>query len=996
MIPHEIPGMSIRPLFVPDEFHTRHIGPSPDEEAAMLARLGLDSREALVRETVPAQILLDRPLAIEAPVSESAALAELRELAERNEVWRSYIGAGYHDTITPEPIRRNVLENPGWYTAYTPYQAEVAQGRLEALLNFQQMVIDLTGLPVANASLLDEATAAAEAMAMARRASKSKSARFFVDDDVHPQVLSVIRTRAQWMGIEVITGHAERVIDGGDHAFFGAHLQTPDTKGRLRDFSAQISALQAAGARVSIGCDPLAAMLVRSAGAMGADIAIGSAQRFGVPLGYGGPHAAFMAVRSELVRTMPGRIIGVSKDAAGKVALRMALQTREQHIRRDKATSNICTAQALLANMASFYAVWHGPEGLERIALRVNAMARLLARLVAPTLTPVYEHWFDTLVFEPGEGIARVRERAGELRINLRELAGKSGGPTRIGVALDETVGPRDVADLAYVLAGQRIADAQLEAAIDELTPEPSSIPEAWRRTDAVLTHPVFSLHRSETEFVRYLKKLENRDISLVHSMIPLGSCTMKLNAAAEMAPVSWPEFARIHPFAPADQAEGYREMLAQLGRWLAEITGFAQVSFQPNSGAQGEYAGLHAIRHYLIAQGQGHRDVCLIPASAHGTNPASAQMMDMRIVVVGCDPQGNVDLPDLERKIAQHRDSLAALMVTYPSTHGVFEDGIVEVCRMVHEAGGQVYMDGANLNAQAGLTKPGLIGADVCHLNLHKTFCIPHGGGGPGMGPIAVAEHLAPYLPGDPRTGESGGVSAAPYGSALITTISWMYIRMMGASGIRKATEFAILNANYMAARLHGCFPVLYRGSAGRVAHECIVDMRNLKADYGVTAEDVAKRLVDYGFHAPTLSFPVPDTLMIEPTESESKAELDRFCEAMIAIHGELQKIRSGEWDREDNPLKQAPHTAFEIASSEWQHGYSRETAAYPLPWVREAKFWPSVKRVDNAAGDRQLICSCPPISDYMSNDEASGEEASGEEALTAATAVAAGGPAR
>jgi len=967
MVPQETSGSSIRSLFAPDEFHARHIGPSPAEESAMLARIGHASRDALIRATVPAQILIDSPLAFEGPATESAALAELRALAERNQVWRSYIGAGYHGTIVPEPIRRNVLENPGWYTAYTPYQAEISQGRLEALLNFQQMVIDLTGLPIANASLLDEATAAAEAMAIARRASRSKSARFFVDDDVHPQVLSVIRTRAQWMGIDVVTGHAERVL-AADTDFFGAHLQTPDTKGRLRDFTAQADALHAAGARVSIGCDPLAALLVRSPGAMGADIAIGSAQRFGVPLGYGGPHAAFMSVREDLVRTMPGRIIGVSKDAAGDTALRMALQTREQHIRREKATSNICTAQALLANMASFYAVWHGPQGLRRIALRVNAMARLLARLVAPELLPVHAHWFDTLVFDAGDSLADIDARAAQARINLRRFARSS----LVGVALDETVRAADVADLAWVLSGRRTPDAALHAAIDALAPEPGeSIPAALRRDDPVLAHPVFSLHHSETEFVRYLKKLENRDISLVHSMIPLGSCTMKLNAASEMAPITWSEFANIHPFAPAEQAEGYEAMLRQLGHWLAEITGFSAVSFQPNSGAQGEYAGLHAIRHYLLAQGQAERDVCLIPSSAHGTNPASAQMMAMRIVVVACDAQGNIDVEDLRRKVDQHRSRLAALMVTYPSTHGVFEDSIVEVCRLVHEAGGQVYMDGANLNAQAGLTKPGLIGADVCHLNLHKTFCIPHGGGGPGMGPIAVAAHLAPYLPADPRSGESGGVSAAPYGSALITTISWMYIRMMGASGIRKATEFAILNANYVAARLDPYFPVLYRGASGSVAHECIVDMRNLKAEYGVSAEDVAKRLMDYGFHAPTLSFPVADTLMIEPTESESLPELDRFCDAMIAIHGELQKILSGEWSRDDNPLKNAPHTAAEIAG-EWRHGYSRETAAFPLPWVREAKYWPPVKRVDNAAGDRHLVCSCPPIADYADDPSA------------------------
>ncbi len=992
MPPSGNPGADIRALLGDDEFHARHIGPSPAQQAAMLATLGFASRQALIRATVPANLLLDAPLALDAPVSEAQALAELRALAARNQIWRSYIGAGYHGTFTPEPIRRNLLENPGWYTAYTPYQAEVSQGRLEALLNFQQMVIDLTGLPIASASLLDEATAAAEAMAMARRASKSTSNRYLVDAATHPQVLAVVGTRAKWMGIELAVDDAERALAGeGAAEFFGAHLQTPDTFGRLRDFAAPIAALRAAGGRVTVGCDPLALMLSKSPGAMGADIAIGSAQRFGVPLGFGGPHAAFMAAREDLLRTMPGRIIGVSRDAAGNPALRMALQTREQHIRRDKATSNICTSQALLANMASCYAVYHGPQGLRRIALRVNAMARLLARLLATTRRdapqPCHDNFFDTLVFDPGPDAGAARERARALRINLRDYAAEGDATGRIGVALDETVTLADVADLAFVLGGARIEAAALDAAVASLGIEPDSIAPALRRADAVLTHPVFERYRSETAFVRYLKKLENRDISLVHSMIPLGSCTMKLNAASEMAPLTWPEFANLHPFAPRDQAAGYAAMLDQLGSWLAEITGFAAVSFQPNSGAQGEYAGLLAIRHYLAAQGQSHRDVCLIPASAHGTNPASAQMMGLRIVVVACDAQGNIDVADLEGKIAAHRDAIAALMVTYPSTHGVFEAAIAEICRMTHQAGGQVYMDGANLNAQAGLAKPGLIGADVCHMNLHKTFSIPHGGGGPGMGPIAVAAHLAPYLPAEPfplpaastsaaaaarAAAGDAAVSAAPFGSALIATISWMYVRMMGADGIRKATEVAILNANYVAQRLAPYFPVLYRGQNGEVAHECILDMRNLKADYAVSAEDVAKRLMDYGFHAPTLSFPVADTLMVEPTESESQPELDRFCEAMIAIHGELQRIASGELDREDNPLKGAPHTAAEIAG-DWPHRYSREEAAFPLPWVREAKFWPSVKRIDNAAGDRHLVCTCPPLADYVAEASAS-----------------------
>jgi len=976
---HEQIGRGLASLTGDDAFHARHLGPAGADEREMLAALGVSTRDALIDDTVPDSIRLRAPLALPAPASEAAALAELRAIASRNQVWRSYIGAGYHGTITPEPIRRNVFENPGWYTAYTPYQAEIAQGRLEALLNYQQMVIDLTGLPIANASLLDEATAAAEAMAVARRASKAASNRYLVDAGTHPQVIAVLRTRARWLGWEVVVGDAclPGTLAGG---FFGAHLQSPDTRGRLRDWSSVIDALHAQGALAAVGCDPLASLLVRSPGSMGADIAIGSAQRFGVPLGYGGPHAAFMAVREALVRMMPGRIIGVSQDAAGQPALRMALQTREQHIRRDKATSNVCTAQALLANMAGFYAVWHGPQGLLRIALRINALARMLALLVAPAgRRPAYDHWFDTLAFDVGGTLAEVIRRANALAINLRNYS-KEGSPGLVGIALDETVTLADIADLAYVLTGDRPQVKALEALGAEIEIEPGSIPEALRRRDAVLTHPVFSRHHSETEFVRYLKRLENRDLSLVHAMIPLGSCTMKLNAAAEMAPVSWPEFANLHPFAPAEQAEGYRMMLTQLGDWLCAITGFKAISFQPNSGAQGEYAGLLAIRNWQIARGERARDVCLIPSSAHGTNPATAHMMGLKIVVVACDSQGNIDTADLRAKIDVHRDQLCALMVTYPSTHGVFESAIRELCDWVHDAGGQVYMDGANLNAQAGLTQPALIGADVCHMNLHKTFCIPHGGGGPGMGPIAVAAHLAPHLPADPfRSGAdtagdspdpSGSVSAAPFGSALITTISWMYIRMMGASGIRAATEVAILNANYIAARLVPYFLVLYTGEKGRVAHECILDLRHLKTQFGVTAEDIAKRLMDYGFHAPTLSFPVADTLMIEPTESESKAELDRFCDAMISIHGELRSIASGEFDRIDNPLKQAPHTASEVAGN-WTHPYSRERAVFPLEWIRAAKFWPSVKRIDNAAGDRQLVCSCPPISDYQSATE-------------------------
>ncbi len=958
---------SVAALFDANEFHARHIGPSASQQAVMLGAIGYRSRRELIRDTVPAAILIDDAaepaLGIGEAVGESAALAELRTIASRNEVWRSYLGCGYHGTITPEPIRRNVLENPGWYTAYTPYQAEIAQGRLEALMNFQQMVIDLTGLEVANASLLDEGTAAAEAMTMLRRAGRSRQSAYFVEASTHPHVIAVMRTRARWLGIDLVVAPLE-ALDA--NAVFGAHFQSPDTEGRVRDFSAAIRALHDAKALATLGVDPLASLLVASAGTQGADVAIGSAQRFGVPFGFGGPHAAFMATRQSMVRSMPGRIIGVAHDAAGHVAYRMSLQTREQHIRRDKATSNICTAQALLANMAAFYAIWHGPQGLRRSALRTHAMARLL--IEASGLAPVHASFFDTVAFDLDAAAAdAAMARARARRINLRVLPADGSAQRRLIVALDETVGLADVADVATALCG-RDRDVALLGDLAGRTPaEALAIDASCRREDKVLTHPVFNRYRSETDFVRYLKRLENRDISLVHSMIPLGSCTMKLNAAAEMAPLSWPAFASIHPHVPPGQARGYTEMIGMLGGWLADITGFSAVSFQPNSGAQGEYAGLLAIRRYLAARGDAHRDVCLIPASAHGTNPASAQMMGMKIVVVACDADGNIDTADLAAKIAAHRDALAALMVTYPSTHGVFEASIKDICAQVHEAGGQVYMDGANLNAQCGLTKPGLIGADVCHLNLHKTFCIPHGGGGPGMGPIAVAAHLAPHLPDDPLApGDSiDAVSSAPYGSASILTISWMYIRMMGASGLRQATEVAILNANYIAARLRGHYEVLYAGANGRVAHECILDLRHFKAEYGVSAEDVAKRLMDYGFHAPTLSFPVTDTLMVEPTESESQPELDRFCDAMIAIRAEIAEIAAGTLDPADNMLKHAPHTATEIAG-DWQHGYSRDRAAFPLPWVREAKVWPSVKRIDNAAGDRQLICACPPISEY------------------------------
>jgi glycine dehydrogenase len=951
-----------------DEFHSRHIGPSAAHETQMLDELGFASRQALIKATIPAAILLDKPLKMIAPCTEMAALKELKAIAQKNELRRNFIGAGYYGTITPEPIRRNLLENPGWYTAYTPYQAEVAQGRLESLMNFQQMVVDLTGLEVANASLLDEATAAAEAMALAARACKTAAKKYFVEQHTHPQVIAVVATRAKWMGFEIVVGQCS-VLENTSEEFFGGHFQSPDTLGSVRDYSESIAALHKVGAKACVGSDLLALMLIKTPGQMGADISIGSAQRFGVPLGFGGPHAAFMATRNEFVRMMPGRLIGVSKDARGDIAYRMSLQTREQHIRRDKATSNICTAQALLANIAAFYAIYHGPEGLLRIALRAHMMARLLAQTLGKTtgVKVLQAAYFDTVAIDCDASlIDLVLKRANAQNINIRVQSN-----CRVSVSFDETSTLNDVADIASLFDGQPPQQAaDYVNALAQVMPVESDVLLAGlRRSGAVLTHSVFNRYHSETEFMRYMKRLENKDISLVHSMIALGSCTMKLNAASEMAPVTWPEFANIHPFAPSIQTMGYTQMLQQLSDWLAEITGFDAVSFQPNSGAQGEYAGLLAIRRHQEAQGQGHRDVCLIPSSAHGTNPASAQMMGMRIVVVACDDQGNIAMSDLAEKLALHAGNVSAMMVTYPSTHGVFEAAIVQACELVHAAGGQVYMDGANLNAQAGLTKPGLIGADVCHMNLHKTFCIPHGGGGPGMGPIAVAKHLANYLTNNPyaESDSKNSVSAAPVGSALITTISWMYIRMMGASGIRNATEVAILNANYIARRLQGSFEVLYRGENGCVAHECILDLRNFKTEYGVTAEDVAKRLMDYGFHAPTLSFPVTDTLMVEPTESESKPELDRFCDAMLAIYAELQKIKSGEFDALDNPLKCAPHTAQEVAG-EWLHQYSRETAVYPLPYVRGAKFWPSVKRIDNVAGDRNLVCTCPPISAYES----------------------------
>jgi glycine dehydrogenase len=937
-------------------FKNRHVASKDEEIGRMLATLGLTSLDALVDATVPEGIRLRQPLRLPEARSEHAAIEDLRELARRNKLFRSFIGMGYHDCVTPPVIQRNILENPGWYTAYTPYQAEIAQGRLEALLNFQTMVADLTGLPIANASLLDEATAAAEAMYMCHGAAKGQRDAFFAAEDCHPQTLAVVRTRALSLGIELHVGPLGE-LDLAGRPYCGVLLQYPTTDGCLRDHEAFVSAAHAAGTRVVVATDLLALALLRPPGEFGADIAIGSSQRFGVPLGFGGPHAAFLAAREDLTRLLPGRLIGVSRDAEGRPAYRMALQTREQHIRREKATSNICTAQVLLAVMASMYAVYHGPRGIKEIAERVHRLTALLAaglRRLGVDLGS--EPFFDTL----RAGVDRttgekVLARARERRINLRSYADGS-----LGMALDETTSSGDVRDLLEVFAPAPLAFSLEDLDAEAETPFPSPLA---RRTP-ILTHPVFGIHHSEHEMLRYMRALENKDLSLTTSMIPLGSCTMKLNGTAEMIPVSWPEFSRVHPFAPAEQTQGYAEMMRQLESWLGEITGLPAVSLQPNAGSQGEYAGLLAIRAYHRSRNEPHRRVCLIPVSAHGTNPASATIAGFSVVPVACDAKGNIDPTDLARKTEEHAEDLGALMVTYPSTHGVFEETIREVCESVHRAGGQVYMDGANMNAQVGITRPGDIGADVCHLNLHKTFCIPHGGGGPGMGPIAVAAHLAPFLPSNPLStdGSVGAVSAAPYGSPSILTISWMYVALMGPDGLKKATEVAILHANYMAARLSPHYPILYAGRNGRVAHEFIVDARAFKRS-GIEVEDIAKRLMDYGFHAPTISFPVAGTLMIEPTESEPLQELDRFCEAMIAIREEIRAVEQGRMAASDSPLKGAPHTALAIAAETWDRPYSREQAAFPAPWLRERKFWPAVARIDSVYGDRNLFCTCPPL---------------------------------
>ena len=939
----------------PDRFADRHIGPSADEQARMLEALGYDSLDALSSAAVPDGIQLGRPLDLPDPLSEHELLDELRALADANEPVRSYIGMGYHGTLTPPVIQRNVLENPGWYTQYTPYQAEIAQGRLEALLNFQTVVSDLTGLPIANASLLDEATAAAEAMSLFAGAHRDARSTFFVDERCHPQTVAVVKMRAEPVGITVEVGDWRSFTPGEDT--IGALVQYPTTDGEVTDYAAFADALHQSGGYLAVATDLLALTLIEAPGAWGADVALGSSQRFGVPMGYGGPHAAFFATAETFARKIPGRIIGVSKDRHGDPALRMALQTREQHIRREKATSNICTAQVLLANMAGFYAVYHGPEGLKAIAERVHASAvRLAEALRAAGHTVVHADFFDTLRVRPDEmSAADVVEIAREEHgINLRLFSDGT-----VGVALDETVGEEDLADLVDAFGGSVLPDAPASAYSGPLA-----------RQTGFLEHPTFHAYRSETEMLRYLKRLENKDLSLVHSMIPLGSCTMKLNATAEMMPVTFPGFANVHPFAPVEQVEGYEEVVDTLEEWLAEITGFEAVSVQPNSGAMGEYTGLLTIRAYHRSRGDEGRTVCLIPTSAHGTNPASAVMAGMDVVAVQVNDAGEVDLDDLRAKAEKHAPRLAALMITYPSTHGVFEMTIREMADVVHQSGGLVYMDGANMNAQVGLCRPGDFGMDVCHLNLHKTFAIPHGGGGPGMGPIGVTAALEPFLPRHPVVptgGEEGigPVAAAPYGSALVLLISWAYIAMMGPEGLRRASQTAILNANYLAKRLEGHYDVLYRGPHGLSAHEFILDVRPFQKA-GIGAEDIAKRLIDYGFHAPTMSWPVAGTLMVEPTESESKAELDRFCDALVAIRTEIQEVELGTADAADNVLKNAPHTVAEVTSDEWPHPYGRQQAAWPAPWSREHKVWPSVGRVDNAWGDRNLVCSCPPMEAY------------------------------
>lgn len=954
-------------LYQSDSFISRHIGPNEEERQKMLEYLEFPSLEALIDKVVPSNILNKTEFQLPLPKGEREVLKELKNIVSKNKIFRSYIGMGYYSTVTPAVVQRNVLENPGWYTAYTPYQAEIAQGRLEALINFQTMITDLTKMDVSNSSLLDEATAAAEAMTMSYNLRGDDSGNsFFVSQSVHPQTLDVLKTRANPLGIQIVVGSFKTIKPSQD--FFAALVQYPSTDGTIHDFGEFAKEMHGRNTKLIVAADLLALTVLTPPGEWGADIVVGTSQRFGLPLGFGGPHAGYLATKDEYKRLMPGRLIGVSKDSQGNPAYRLALQTREQHIRRDKATSNICTAQVLLAVISSFYAVYHGPEGIRSIASRVHKLTHILAQgLEKLGYKVTSKPFFDTIKVDLEQlTSAEILSYAEKKEINLRQFNQHS-----IGISLDETVTLEDVKDILEVFhKGEK-----LPFSLDEMVQATDhSLPEHLIRRSEFLTHPVFNSYHTETEMLRYIKRLEAKDLSLTHSMIPLGSCTMKLNATTEMYPVTWPELGAIHPFAPQSQTAGYRKLFGQLEKWLCEITGFTAVSLQPNAGSQGEYAGLLSIRGYHISRNEGHRDICLIPVSAHGTNPASAVMAGFKVVVVACDENGNINIQDLKAKAEKHKDDLAAIMVTYPSTHGVFEEGIVEICDTIHKFGGQVYLDGANMNAQVGLTRPGDYGADVCHLNLHKTFCIPHGGGGPGVGPIGVAEHLVPFLPGHSLTDNgtgilSGAVSAAPWGSASIDVISWTYIAMMGKEGLTLSTKTAILNANYIAKRLEEYYGVLYKGSKGFVAHECIIDTRNLKKLSGVEAEDIAKRLMDYGFHAPTMSFPVPGTLMIEPTESESKAEIDRFCDAMIAIRKEIQEIEDGTADKVDNPLKNSPHTIEMILNNDWKHSYSREKAAYPLNWLRQSKFWPAVGRVDNVYGDRNLFCSCIPMEEFANN---------------------------
>jgi glycine dehydrogenase len=946
-----------------DEFVQRHIGPDAQQTAAMLAALGVNSLNELMEKTVPAKIRLQEELNLDAAVTEAEALAQLKAIATQNRVFKTYIGMGYHDTIVPNVVLRNVLENPGWYTAYTPYQPEIAQGRLEGLLNYQQMIIDLTGMEMANASMLDEGTAAAEAMAMCKRQNKkSRSDSFFVDADTHPQTIAVVKTRAEHFGFEIIVAPADELPNGD---YFGALLQYPGSSGQVRDLTDLIATAHSNNTLITVATDPMALMLLKSPGSMGADVVVGTNQRFGIPMGFGGPHAGFFAFRDAYKRSAPGRIIGVSVDTRGKQALRMAMQTREQHIRREKANSNICTSQVLLAVMSVFYAIYHGPEGLTRIANRIHRLTAITATALKNNgFTLANEQYFDTLTISVGTKQTGIYQAALDAGINLRLV-----GTDAVGLSLNETT---SLADITHLLAVFGITGADLAKLDNEVAAANAAIPTALLRTDAVLSHPVFNSYHSETDMLRYLKRLESKDIALNQAMIPLGSCTMKLNATAEMIPITWPEFGKMHPFAPMDQAQGYAQLFDQLQEMLKACTGYDAISLQPNAGSQGEYAGLVAIKKYFESKGEANRNICLIPASAHGTNPASAQMVSFNVVVVACDNKGNVDLPDLREKIATYGEQIACIMVTYPSTHGVFEEGITELCDMIHAIGGQVYIDGANMNALVGLAAPGKFGGDVSHLNLHKTFCIPHGGGGPGMGPIGVGAHLAPFLaahPVQPVPGTdpaNGTISAAPWGSASILPISWMYIKMMGNIGMRRATEIAILNANYVAKKLGDHFPILYKGTNGFVAHECLLDLRPLKEASGISEEDIAKRLMDFGFHAPTMSFPVAGTLMIEPTESESQAELDRFIEAMLIIRKEIAQVASGEIAAEASALHNAPHTQNDVLDENWNRAYSRETASRPASWLKNHKVWPSVNRIDNVYGDRNLICSCPSMESY------------------------------